>query len=106
MYFEEPNHIQIFSSDDFEALADKCGLEIIRHEYLAGFWAIFYLLKWGTSLPGEGLTDNAHESTFYWTKAWESVLAHPNGDRIREALNNSVPRCQMIVARRKGANVG
>jgi SAM-dependent methyltransferase len=106
VYFEEPNHIQIFSSDDFEELVRSCGLDIVRHEYLAGFWAIFFLLKWATAMPGETLTDNVQPATILWTQTWEEVLNHPNGEKMRMALNNALPRCQVIVARRQGANSG
>jgi ubiquinone/menaquinone biosynthesis C-methylase UbiE len=105
-YFEEPNHIQIFSSDDFEELVTNSGLEIVRHEYLAGFWAIFYLLKWATAMPGETLTDNVQPATILWTQTWEEVLNHPRGEQMRMALNNALPRCQVIIARRPGANRG
>ncbi|MEZ5569497.1 MAG: class I SAM-dependent methyltransferase [Halioglobus sp.] len=105
-YFQEPNHIQIFSSDDFEELARSCGLEIIRHDYLSGFWSIFFLLKWATAEPYEVLTENVHPSTIAWTQAWDAVLRHPNGDKVHEALNQALPRCQMIVARRNGAHLG
>lgn len=105
-YFSEPNHINIFTSQEFEDLVQSAGLEVVRHEYLAGFWAIFYLLKWATSVEGEGLTDNVHPSTIHWTRAWEEVLNHPNGNIIRQALNSALPRCQVIIARRQGANQG
>jgi SAM-dependent methyltransferase len=105
-YFQHPNHIQIFSSDDFEQLASDCGLEIIRHDYLSSFWSIFFLLKWATCGPDETLTENVHPATIAWTQVWEEVLKHPNGDKIHDALNTALPRCQMIVARRKGAHQG
>ncbi|MEZ5571610.1 MAG: class I SAM-dependent methyltransferase [Halioglobus sp.] len=105
-YFQEPNHIQIFTSDDFEKLVDDCGLEIIRHDYLSAFWSIFFLLKWATSGPNETLTENVHPATIHWTQVWEEVLKHPTGDKIHDALNTALPRCQMIVARRKGAHQG
>jgi SAM-dependent methyltransferase len=105
-YFQEPNHINIFTSDEFEQLAEDCGLEVIRHEYLAGFWAIFFLLKWATSEPGENLLTNVHPATTLWTQTWHEVMQHPNGPRIRHALDNALPRGQVIVARRKGANLG
>jgi SAM-dependent methyltransferase len=104
--FEEPNHIQIFSSEDFEDLVRSCGLEIVRHEYISGFWSIFYLLKWATSEAGEGLTENVHPATILWTQTWEQVLNHPNGEKVRVALNNALPKCQLIVARRLSANPG
>jgi len=104
--FQEPNHIQIFTSDDFEKLADDCGLEIVRHEFLGSFWSIFFLLKWATSQAGESLTENVHPTTILWTQMWNEVLNHPNGDKIRDALNSALPKCQMIVARRKGVHQG
>lgn len=105
-YFEEPNHIQIFSSDDFEQLVRSCGLDIIYHEYLSGFWSIFFLLKWATSLPGEGLGNNVHPTTINWSRCWEEVLMHPRGSEIQAALNQALPKSQLIVARRSSANVG
>lgn len=102
-YFSEPNHIQIFSPENFEDLIEACGLEVLRHEYLSGFWSIFNLLKWGTIEPGEGLVDVAHPATYHWVRAWESVLDHPQADTIRAALNDSLPRTQIIVARRRPA---
>ncbi len=72
---------------------------------MSGFWSIFYLLKWATSQPGEKLIDTIHPTTYLWARTWEEVLNHPKGDEIREALNNALPRSQMIIARRKGANV-
>lgn len=101
-YFQEPNHIRIFTSDDFEALVTNCGLEVVRHEYLSGFWSIFFLLKWATMEPGEPLTENAHLSTTLWTQVWQEMLKHPNGDKAREALDQHLPRTQMIVARKRG----
>lgn len=105
-YFQHPNHIRIFSAQDFEQLADSCGLEIMRHDFLSSFWSIFFLLKWGTSGPDEALTENIHPTTIAWTQVWDEVLKHPNGSKIQAALNAALPRCQMIVARRKGANQG
>lgn len=107
-YFEEPNHIQIFTSDDFQELALSCGLEIVRHDYLNAFWSIFYLLKWATAVPfaNEGLNENVHPTTIAWTNIWEELLDHPNGEKVRAIFDQTLPRCQMILARRKGANLG
>jgi SAM-dependent methyltransferase len=106
VYFKEPNHIQIFTCDDFEKLVSNCGLDVFAHEYLNSFWSVFFLLKWATCGPNETLTENVHPITILWTQMWQEVLNHPNGDKIRQAMDNALPRCQMIVARRKGANLG
>jgi ubiquinone/menaquinone biosynthesis C-methylase UbiE len=104
-YFSEPNHIHIFSAQEFEVLAKKCGLEVIRHDFISAFWSLFNLFKWATCVPGESLVENAHPTTYYWTLAWDAMLKHPNGRKVQEALNRSLPRCQVLVARRKGEHV-
>jgi len=98
--FQEPNHIHIFSDDDFDDLITAGGLEIVKKEYLSGFWAIWFLLKWSTSEPGEKLNENVHPATYFWTMAWEEMLKHPNGARARAALDKTLPKSQMVIARK------
>ena len=103
MYFRAPNHVHVFTAQDFEALARDCGLSILRHEYISGYWSLFNLFKWATIEPGEGLAEVAHPSVYHWSKAWEEILNHPNGEKVRQALNHSLPRTQVIIARRESA---
>lgn len=105
-YFQEPNHIRVFTSDDFEKLASDCGLEVIRHDYFWAFWSIFFLLKWAMGEPEEPLTENTHPATIAWTQTWDEVLKDPNGDKVLDALNEALPRSQMIVAKRKDVRQG
>ena len=42
-----------------------------------------------------------HPSTVDWAQAWEAMLTHPNGDKVKAALNASIPRRQVIVAKRR-----
>jgi len=99
--FEPPNHIHIFTASDFDDLITSGGLEIVRKVYLSGFWSIWFLLKWSTSLPGEKLNENVHPATYFWSVAWEHMINHPNGARAREALDKAVPKSQMVIAKRK-----
>lgn len=106
-YFLEPNHIRIFTSEDFEDLVTRSGLEVIRHDYRGSFWAIFYLFKWVTSEPGEPLFDDVHPITKLWTRAWDQVLGHPDSEKILSAMNGALPKSQIIVARKSGdADIG
>lgn len=105
MYFAAPNHINVFSPEDFQALASECGLEVLRHEFICGFWSIFSLLKWATIEPGESLTEVAHPAVYHWTRAWEEILDHPKADKVRSALNAALPRVQVIIARRCGDGI-
>ena len=104
LYFKEPNHIQIFTSDEFEALAESCGLEVISHRYVGAFWAIFFLLKWASSDGQKEINEANHPMTQHWTKVWQEILNHPQREDIRQSLNNAVPSSQVIVARKRSGN--
>lgn len=99
-YFKEPNHIRIFTSQDFEALIESHGLKIQSHEYRGAFWAIFYLFKWVTTQPGERLFEDVHPITKLWTRTWHEVLQHPDSASIVRALNEALPKSQVVVARK------
>jgi len=103
IYFREPYHINIFTAEDFASLVTSCGLEILQHDFQAAYWSIFFLLKWATVEPGEHILANVQPATQLWTQTWNEILEHPQGKKIRDALNQALPRCQVIVARRKGA---
>jgi len=100
-YFEEPNHIRIFSAEDFSALVRDAGLEIESHQFMGCFWSIYWPLSWLTCEPGPGLpVDNRHPITEHWRMLWLEVQAHPQGHKIRDTLNQLLPKVQSIVARK------
>jgi ubiquinone/menaquinone biosynthesis C-methylase UbiE len=106
-YFREPNHIRVFSADDFETLVKRHGLDVVNHDYRGGFWAIFYLFKWVTSQPGEVLFEAVHPITKLWTRTWAEVLEHPDSADMVRALNTALPQSQIIVARKSAhASIG
>ena len=99
-YFQHPNHIRIFTSQEFEQLVSDAGLVIESHQYMGCFWSIYWPLSWLTAEPGsEGLPiDNQHPITDHWTRLWHEVQQHPEGYRIRDALNLLLPKSQSILA--------
>jgi SAM-dependent methyltransferase len=102
-YFQEPNHIRIFSSQQFRELVLSAGLEIESQQFMGCFWSIYWPLSWLTCEPGSGLpVDNPHPITDHWTRLWQAVQDHPQGHKIREALNQLLPKSQSIVARKPG----
>jgi ubiquinone/menaquinone biosynthesis C-methylase UbiE len=104
-YFEEPNHIRIFHAEDFRQLVIDAGLEIVDHQFLGCFWSVYWPLSWLTTGPGSGPglpIDNLHPITVHWTKLWHAVQQHPQGSKIRDALNALLPQSQCIVARKVG----
>lgn len=100
-YFQEPNHIRIFTDSDFRELVLGGGLEIQSHEFMGCFWSIYWPLAWLTCEPYSGLPiDNAHPITDHWTRLWQEVQRHPQGYKIRETLNQLLPKAQYILARK------
>lgn len=100
-YFQEPNHIRIFTAETFRELVLAAGLEIESQQYMGCFWAMYWPLTWLTCEPGVGLPiDNPHPITQHWLGLWQEVQNHPQGHRIREALNALMPKAQSIVARK------
>jgi SAM-dependent methyltransferase len=99
--FQEPNHIRIFSAEAFEKLVTDAGLEIESHQFTGCFWSMFWPLSWMTCEPGGGLpVDNKHPIIEHWIQLWQLVQKHPDGHKIREALNQLLPKSQSIVARK------
>ena len=99
--FEVPNHIRIFTAQAFEKLVLDAGLEIESHQFAGCFWSIYWPLSWMTAEPGGGLPlDNKHPITEHWVQLWQMVQQHPEGYRIRDALNKLLPKSQTIVARK------
>tara|TARA_R110001592_G_scaffold215025_2_gene468313 strand:+ start:92781 stop:93560 length:780 start_codon:yes stop_codon:yes gene_type:complete len=102
-YFEEPNHIRIFTADALRRLVLGAGLSIESHCFAGCFESIYWPLSWLTCEPGAGLpADNSHPIPDHWTRLWHAVQCHPRGHLIRNALNQLLPRSQAIIARKPG----
>lgn len=101
--FQEPNHIRIYNAQSFEKQVLDAGLEIQSHRFTGCFWSVFWPLSWMTCELGQGLPiDNPHPIVDHWVRLWQLVRQHPQGDRIRDALNQLLPKSQTIVARKPG----
>jgi len=100
-YFEEPNHIRIFTADDLQQLVLSAGLTIESHCFVGCFESVYWALSWLTCEPDSGLPlDNAHPIPDHWTRLWQEVQRHPEGYKIRNALNQLLPKAQSIIARK------
>jgi SAM-dependent methyltransferase len=100
-YFQEPNHIRIFTAAELGDLVQAAGLEIESQQALGCFWSLYLTLSWLTTDPAaDSGIDNPHPIPDHWTRLWHEVQAHPLGDRVRESLNELLPRTQAIVARK------
>jgi len=98
-YWRPPNHVRIFEREEFARLVSGAGLAIeARHS--VGFYAsVWWALFWSA---GQELGDDETPLLAAWTTAWEQVLAHPDGLKIKRALDSCLPKSQIIIARKAG----
>ena len=97
-YFEKPNHVRIFKRGELKQLALDTGL-IIEHETQYGFYhAVWWSFFWACenqelSPPWDPLLEQ-------WAITWATLLSMPDGMRIKQALDATLPKSQVIVARK------
>ncbi len=102
-YFNEPNHIRVFEPGELRELMLGAGLEIISEQRMGSFWSLYMVLTWLTQPDCETLPlGNPHPITDHWTSLWKELQDYPGGERVRQALNELLPRTQCLVARRPG----
>lgn len=96
-HFEKPNHINIFTRDDFERLVLDAGLVIERRTYYGFYWAVWWAFFWvckkDLSSPEHPLLDN-------WARTWAALLETPGGEQVKGALDSVMPKSQAIIARK------
>ncbi|MGH7172740.1 MAG: methyltransferase domain-containing protein, partial [Gemmataceae bacterium] len=98
-YWSKPNHLRIFGREEFERLVRDAGLEIEKRLSYSFFWAMWWLLFWS----GEGDFEIGSPGTAvltHWHKTWTALLKTPNGPRIKQALDDLIPKSQVVVARK------
>lgn len=97
MYFEKPNHINIFSGEDFARLVSESGLIIEKQASYGFFWSVFWAFFWTCD---QELTDPWHPLLEQWGRTWETLLSMRDGPRIKQALDQALPKSQAIIARK------
>lgn len=96
--FEKPNHIHVFGREEFRQLVERCGLEILNHEYTGFFWSLWSLLLW----LEDSERDQSPSSllTGQWLAIWAKVLRSERGRQLKRGLDQLIPKSQVIVARK------
>jgi 2-polyprenyl-3-methyl-5-hydroxy-6-metoxy-1,4-benzoquinol methylase len=93
--YQKPNHIRIFSREEFEATVRRAGLQVLEHKYLSFYWAVWTTLAWKC-----GGLDGRHPVLDNWARVWAGLLDLPEGQDCKEALDFAMPKDQMIIARK------
>ncbi len=95
-YFQKPNHIRIFEENDFHETVQKAGLVIEGTGKYGFFWSVWFAIFWQTEVPIGG----NHPTLQLWADTWNQVLDGKDGQRVRAALDDALPKAQVVVARK------
>jgi SAM-dependent methyltransferase len=98
-YWRKPNHLRIFERDEFTDLIHDADLHIEKRLSYSFFWSIWWILFWS----GQGDLPAGAPGTpvlAHWNKTWAALRKTPNGPRIMQALDEFMPKAQVILARK------
>ena len=96
-YFQPPNHIRIIERDEFEKLITDAGLLIEQRIPRSAYWTIWWLFFWHV---GGELSPPWHPLLQNWAKTWETLIDSDGGLKVKEALDEVLPKSQVIIARK------
>jgi SAM-dependent methyltransferase len=93
-HFQKPHHVRIIGRDEFPRMVTDAGL-IVEHRGSWGFfWSIWWLFNWRAGAK----PDNPLQQ--HWTETWNALLDTPGGLDVKQALDQALPKSQLIIARK------
>lgn len=108
-HFEQPNHIHIFEREEFGRLVTDAGLEIVRRDAYGFYWTLWMFFFW-ISAKSEGFELDGASHDFVkapyppllnnWAKLWHQVIKMPEAAPMKQALDQLLPKSQVIIARK------
>lgn len=100
-YFQEPNHIRIYTREQFRNEVAQAGFDVIEHISFGFYQSIWLTLYW---LGGsDDIRDRSHPLLRSWDRTWALFTQTPQAETARKALDEIMPRTQLILARKSRA---
>lgn len=96
-YWQKPNHLRVFQRDEIDRVVEETGLQIVHHTYTGFFDSIWWILFWASDHDARAPQGPILE---YWTRTWYALMQSPKGDVTRKALDDFMPKSQVIIARK------
>lgn len=101
-YFQEPNHIRIYTREQFREEVAQAGFDIIEHTSFGFYQSMWLTLYWlGDS---DDVRDRSHPLLRSWDRTWALFSQTPQAEAARRALDEIMPRTQLILARKSRAS--
>lgn len=108
-YYQRPNHIHIFEREEFSRLVQNAGLEIVNTATYGFFWTLWMCMYWvckeAESGKQEKFSFDAVQPPYFpllddWASVWYRLISLPQAEPMRKALNEVLPKSQIIIARK------
>ncbi len=89
--------LRVIGRDEFARWVTEAGLVVVEHTQHGFFWSLWWALFWGCKVE---LYDPAHPVLDHWTAAWQALLDMPQGQQLKQQLDEFMPISEIIVARK------
>lgn len=108
-YFSAPNHIHIFERDEFANLIVEAGLVVEKRDYYGFYWLMWMMFYWTSARSNNvEISDESHDVVHppypplvsEWAELWHKFLQQPESETMRRALDQALPKSQIIIARK------
>ena len=99
-YWIKPCHLRVFEREAFGRLVEDSGLTIEMQSSYSFFWSMWWILFWADPVKNGPFGGANTPLLRYWNKTWHALLASQDGSRIKKALDNFMPKSQVILARK------
>jgi ubiquinone/menaquinone biosynthesis C-methylase UbiE len=108
-YFREPNHIHVFEREQFAGLVEGAGLEIVERASFGFFWTMWMFIYWVLAKNAGVELDGASHDIVQppyppllndWARLWNNLIQMPEAAPMKQALDQLLPKSQVIIARK------
>lgn len=108
-YFRKPNHIRIFEPEELAQQVTDAGLEIVERASYGFFWNLWMCMYWvcGKAVENspEPISHDCIQPPYFpllddWASVWGRLLQMPEAAPMIQALDQALPKSQIIVARK------
>ncbi len=97
IYWQRPNHLRVFERDAFTSLVEGAGLRIEDRSCYGFYQTIWWTMFWSCKVSLDAPT---HPALQHWAQSWEALLGTPEGIAAKQALDDVLPKSQLILARK------
>jgi SAM-dependent methyltransferase len=102
-YWMKPNHLRVFTHEQFKISVRTAGLEIETQRTVNFQGSMWWILNWTAGNNPDywpGSTALKPPVIADWEKVWKALETAPLGGRIIEALDKLIPKSQTVIARK------